>query len=295
MIEYVVDGRAQAIEYAALPGREGGEVYTPITGKGGNFSLGSRFAGLLDEFRIYGACADQPSLQKYPRSGRMETRPIDLGEGNSEIINVQARGGRTVAAARGSAEFQENGRFRFSDDSALQSFVRTSENPYSWDNSPWRAFTPGAAFSDPVRGRYVQLAVNFYPSAGGLNSPYLEDIRITYMPGEPPMPPSSFTAIASDGGVQLRWKSSPSMDTEGYLVYYGTVKDNFFGEDAALGASPIDAGKQNSLFINGLKNGVLYYFRVAAYNRRNSGSLHVGDFSREVSARPLEGLLNEPR
>jgi hypothetical protein len=288
MIEYVVDGKAQAIKYAVLSGREGGEVYTPITGRGGCFSLGSRFTGLLDEFRIYSFCANLPSLQKYPRSGRMETRPIDLGEANSEIIKVQARGGRTVMGSQ-SGEFQEDGRFRFADDAEMQFFLRTSENPYSWDNSPWRVFTPGAELSG-IRGRYVQLAVNFYPSAEGLNSPYLEDMRISYVPNGSPMPPSSFTAIAGDGGVQLRWKSSPSMDTEGYLVYYGTVKDDFFCEDAILGVSPIDAGKQNNLVIYGLKNGVLYYFRVAAYNKRNSGSFHAGEFSREVSARPLEGL-----
>jgi hypothetical protein len=79
----------------------------------------------------------------------------------------------------------------------------------------------------------------------------------------------------------------------GYLVYYGTEKDQYFCTDALPGASPIDAGMKNSLFIDGLKNGVLYYFRVSAYDRRNPGdsqAFHAGEFSREVSARPLKGL-----
>jgi hypothetical protein len=86
-----------------------------------------------------------------------------------------------------------------------------------------------------------------------------------------------------DGAVQLRWKNSPDPSVQGYLVYYGTASDNYFGEGAALGISPIDAGSQNSITINGLKNGTLYYFNVAAYSRPSQ----VGGFSREVRARPL--------
>ncbi len=291
MIEYAVDGNVQTITYAALPGREGGEVYTPAAGIDGCFSLGGGFAGIMDEFRIYDTRPERPSLRKYPRAGRMETLPIDLGGENSEVIKVEARGGRTSPLPAGaSAEFQENGRFRFADASEMQFFIRGSENPYWWDDSPWRVFVPGSDLPGGLRGRYVQIAVDFYPSADGLGSPYLEDMRITYMPDEPPMPPMSLTAAATDGGVQLRWKNSPDADTTGYLVYYGTVKGDYFGESAILGISPIDAGQQNSLFIDGLKNGVLYYFRVAAYSRRDTSSLRAGEFSREVSARPLEGL-----
>jgi len=294
MIEYAVDGDVQVIKYATPSGREGGDVYTPLTGQQGILSLGSSFTGLMDEFKIFGAGIDQPSLRRFPRSGRMETGAIDLGRINSGIYRIDARGGRTaLQAARGSLEFRENGRFRFADDSELQFFIRTAENPYRWDNSPWLAFTPGQALPDNVRGRYVQLAVDFYPSADGECSPYLEEILINYAPNEAPVPPSSLTAVASDGSVQLRWKSSPDLETEGYLVYYGTKRGEYFGEDAIIGVSPIDAGKHNSLFIDGLKNGVLYYFSVAAYKRgdsTNSPAPYIGEFSREVTARPLPGL-----
>lgn len=294
LVEYVMDGAVQDIKYATVSGREAGEVYTPIAGQGGAFSLGSSFTGVMDEFRIYSAFVDRVSLQKFPCSGRMETRAIDLGEGNTGIFKVDALGGRTsLQAAKGSIEFRENGRFRFSDDSEMQFFIRTTENPYWWDDSPWLIFTPGAPLPEKVRGRYVQLAVDFYPSSDGECSPYLEELRIRYIPNEAPVPPSSVTAAASNGGVQLRWKSSPDMETEGYLVYYGTKKDEYFGEDAILGVSPVDVGKNNSLYLDGLKNGVLYYFRIAAYksrDSRNPSALHIGEFSREVTARPLEGL-----
>jgi hypothetical protein len=160
---------------------------------------------------------------------------------------------------------------------------------------------PGTDLAGTVRGRYVQFAVDFYPSGDGETSPYLEEIRVSYRPDEPPVPPSMVTALARDGAVTLNWKPSPDADTLGYMVYYGTARGEYFGEDAAPGSSPIDVGKQTSLYIDGLKNGVLYYFAVAAYDRRNrtdegGETFHAGEFSREVSARPLpEPLAIPPR
>jgi hypothetical protein len=69
-------------------------------------------------------------------------------------------------------------------------------------------------------------------------------------------------------------------------VYYGTASGDYLEAK-----SPIDAGSRTSILINGLKNGTLYYFAVAAYNKpENSGHAFVpdpGEFSREVAARPL--------
>jgi hypothetical protein len=292
MLEYMVNGKTEAIEYVSPGSREGGEVYTPVTGDSGNFVLGGQFMGIMDEFKIHGAWIVNPVIQKYPlRGGRMETKAIDLGEGNSVVFKVDASGGRTSITEAGiKGEFRENGRFRFADDSELQFFIRTADNPYVWDDADWQSFTPGADIAGNIRGRYVQLAVDFYPSADSEASPYLEELRITYLPDEPPLPPASLTAVAVDGGVQLRWKSSPDTDTIGYLVYYGEGRDYYFSEDALQGASPIDVGKRNTIILDGFTNGTLYYFRVAAYDRRTGASFHAGEFSREVSARPLKGL-----
>jgi hypothetical protein len=138
--------------------------------------------------------------------------------------------------------------------------------------------------------------IDFYPSANGEASPYLEELRITYMPDEPPLPPALLTAVAMDGAVRLQWRNSPDKNAQGYLVFYGTISDDYFGEGANLGISPIDVGKVNSINIEGLQNGVLYYFRVAAYSNNNTADtgtnyappFHTGEFSREVRARPLQ-------
>jgi hypothetical protein len=162
--------------------------------------------------------------------------------------------------------------------------------------------TPGIELNGAVKGRYVQLAVDLYPSADGEASPYLEELKIVYFPEESPLPPPNLTAVAMDGSVRLTWRNSPNPNVQGYLVYYGTANDSgngsiFFGEDASLGVSPVDVGMTNTISIDGLTNGTLYHFRVAAYAGRSSDPVysrglpyHVGEFSREVRARPLQGL-----
>jgi hypothetical protein len=62
--------------------------------------------------------------------------------------------------------------------------------------------------------------------------------------------------------------------------------------------SPLDAGDRTSFRVEGLNNGTLYYFAVAAYSKYDSlnsgfvfepGRLVIepGEFSREAAARPL--------
>jgi hypothetical protein len=289
LLEYLVNGRLEGILYVTSSGREGGEVYNPVVGEGGSLVLGSRYAGLLDEFRVYTRYLETPLLQKYPaQGGRVESRPLDLGETDSRVLTVEAFGGRTSNPG-GSLqnEYAGAGKFRFTDDSAVQFFIRAANSPYYWTgaDSQWRPFEPGTALPENIRGRFVQVAAAFYPSGDGETTPYLDEIRITYQPHDLPAPPSLVTVIAGDGGVELSWRDSPGGDISGYLVYYGLSRGEYFGDDAALGRSPINVGKRNSLRIDGLKNGVLYYFAVAAYDRMDPSN--AGIFSREVSARPL--------
>lgn len=317
LLEYLVDGTPEDILYVTSSGHEGGEVYTPGIGEEGRMVLGGRFAGLMDEFRLYGAFVGRPLLKKYSgREGRIETRILDLGEGDSRIIRIDAFGGRTsnagrirepavsgtaggaLVSARGAAaisvapanEYSGSGSFSFTDDSTIRFFIRTGDTPYLRANVDWRPFEPGTDLDggfrgNGFRGRFVQLAAEFYPSGDGETTPYLEELRIAYAANEPPHPPAMVTAIARDGAVDLSWRPSPSRNVEGYLVYYGTSRGEYFGEGAAPGPSPIEAGKRTALHIDGLKNGILYYFAVSAYGRLNAS--RAGEFSREVTARPL--------
>jgi hypothetical protein len=293
MLEYLVDGKSESIVYATPNGRENSEVHTPVIGNNGRFLIGGHFSGLIDELKIHGICAGRSSVQRYESGGgRIETRAIDLGAVSSDVVRINASGGKT--SVRGTTvqnEFRENGRFKFSDDTEMNFFIRADENPYLLKNKPWIIFTPGMDIAG-VTGRYAQIAVDFYPSADGECSPYLEQLHIVFSQGEPPLPPRNLTAAASDGGVQLRWKHSPAGNLAGYLVYYSAVRGELFGNDSSAGASPIDVGVTNSFYVDGLKNGTLYYFRIAGYDLL-TGELtpSVGEFSAEVTARPLTGLV----
>jgi hypothetical protein len=317
LLEYLVDGVPEDILYATSSGHEGGEVYTPFIGEGGRLVLGGRFTGLMDEFRVYSAFVDRPLLQKYSgRAGRIETRILDLGEGNNHVVRIDAFGGRTshtgrvggtvVSRTAGGApgsvrgttavltasanEYSGNGSFNFTDDSAIRFFIKIGDTPYLKTSAVWHSFEPGAELDGSFReydfrGRFIQLAAEFYPSGDRETTPYLEELRVLYAADEPPHPPTVVTAIARNGAVDLSWRPSPDRDVEGYFVYYGTSQAEYFGNDAVLGSSPINVGKRTSLRLDGLKNSVLYYFVVSAYDRLNA--THGGEFSREVTARPL--------
>ncbi|MDR1955220.1 MAG: fibronectin type III domain-containing protein [Treponema sp.] len=292
LLEYLVNGAPEAIAYATAGGKEGGQIYYPRIGQSGRLTLGGSFMGMLDELKFYHRFVTNPVIRKYPvQGGRMETRSIDLGEPNTSILMLEVSGGRTSnSGGMIRNERTEQGGFRFSDDSALQFFIRTTDVPYRWtgtDVSPesdWQLVFPGTPLTG-VRGRFVQIAAVFYPSGDGETSPYLDAIRIHYLPDEPPPPPSMLTAIARDGAVDLSWRPSSDGDVAGYMVYYGTAGGDYFGEGAILGASPINVGKRTAIRIDGLKNGTLYYFAVAAYDQVEPA--HIGAFSRETSARPL--------
>jgi hypothetical protein len=295
-LEYLVDGRLEALEYASSTGREGGEVYTPVIGENCRIILGGRFSGLMDEFRVYSGYIEKAVLARYSdRQGRVESRTFDMGHLNSHVLKIEAYGGRTLnSAGRVRNEYAGNGALRFSDHAEMRFFIRLSDSSYRWGE--WIPFTPGTELRN-FSGRFVQLAVDFYPSGDGETSPYLSELRLVYMPAEPPPPPPFVNIVAKDGAVELSWRASPSRDVGGYFVYYGTAKGEYFGVK-----SPIDVGNGTSVLIEGLKNGTLYYFAVAAYGKQDYWEYDFvpepGEFSREVAARPLlssgKGWLNEP-
>ena len=309
LLEYLVNGRLEALEYTSSSGREGGEVFTPVIGENCRLELGNRFTGVMDEFRIHRNYLGNAVLARYTSGGRIETHTLDLGAFDSRVTKIEAFGGRTSnTAGRVQNEYAGNGILRFQDHAEMRFFIRCSNSPFRWNDVAWVPVNPGVELPASMCGRYVQAAVDFYPGEYGESAPYLSELRIVYQTAEPPSPPAQLMAVAKDGAVELSWRPSSSRDIGGYLVYFGTARGEYFGEHAILGSdvfnSPVDAGNRTSIRIEGLRNGTLYYFAVASYGSPVNGSSSIGDikaaasllhdtiplpgeFSREVAVRPL--------
>ena len=116
-------------------------------------------------------------------------------------------------------------------------------------------------------------------------SPSVMNLALSFREVDAPLPPFRVTAVASDSAVTLSWTYSVDKDTGGYYVYYGERPGEYLGKAAVEGASPVNVGNRNSITFNGLKNGKIYYFAIAAYSKENEKIMGV--LSKEVYARPL--------
>jgi hypothetical protein len=305
LIEYVVDGMLEDARYTTENGRESGtsnEIYEPYTGKQGKLVIGKGFNGIIDEFNLYAGFIETVETARFPsRPGWIESETIDLGSPGASLVRLMATGGyarigewekETNRYAGGlggqNVSWQEEVAETFPDSSAIQFFIRAQETPFGWERNEWRAVKPGSNLD--VKGRYAQLAAAFYPSADRSGTPYLAGLSLVYKAARPPAPPEKINATAGDGFVELQWKRNPQPDAGGYLVYMGTRSGEYWEWP------PLDAGNTASLRIDGLENGVLYYFVVSTYTdgvKDENGERVAGIFSKEIRARPL-GKAHRP-
>lgn len=269
LLEYVVDGLVQDIAHTSANGREGGTVYLPRPGPGGELILGGRYAGVLDNFAIHARYLEHPDLDRYrPTGGRIESRWFDLGAAGARLDHIDLAV-RTPGL------------------SGYRLFARSSNNPRGEGlaMASWHALEPGVPQDERFTGRWMQVAVELYPGDRGDQTPLVEGLRLIVVPDEAPAPPPRIIARADDGAVELEWAPSPDPDTAGYVVYYGTERGVYFGRSSTGQHSPLDAGQERRLRIEGLENGRLYWFAVAAWD--NPYERNIGMYSVEISARPL--------
>lgn len=273
LVEYLMNGEIEAVAYATSTGRQAGTVFSPMAGDSGRMEIAPNYTGLIDELRIVRAFVEAPRLGRYRPSGGSAVSPIfDLGGTNSLLKAVEAD-------ALTPAESAVHWSYRFGDSSA----------GWADDDPAWAPFSPGGALARDgaeVRGRYLQLRMELFPDASGERSPTVSAIRVRFEPDLPPSPPAAARAKAGDGSVAVSWSPLTEADIAGYVVYYGSAPGDYFGSDAREGRSPIfvPGSGASSLTLTGLRNGSLYFIAVAAYD--GAQPPHIGDSSREVSARP---------
>lgn len=271
MLLYQIDGRDEAILYINSRGKEGGDVYLPYIGapKTEELRLGGSFTGYIDELRLRRSFDPRSMLKPYPlKSAFAETQAIDLGEKHSRLISIS-----TDSSTEGTEE--------------IHYYYRQGEEKSAYTELPgeWKPFSPEQGFPRDARGRYLQLRFELFPDGSGMSSPTLSHVKILYENDQAPPPPNFLRAIAINGGIRLSWSPVSAQDLSGYRVFYGTAPDDYRGKGAESGSSPLDAGNRESIDLQGLEPGRLYFFRIAAYD--NDDPDHIGTMSQEVYARPL--------
>jgi hypothetical protein len=302
LLEYIVNGELEASAYTTVSGSQskGASVFEPLTGTLSRMVLGGSFTGILDEFSIYKDFIESSSLEKYAKQGgRIETAVLNLGTPGTSLKKLSVSAGRTNFTGRNfQNDYDFDGKLGIlganSTDApeTIAFYIRSGDNRYNRESLPWIPISTNTTLSG-ISGQFLEIAADFYPGTGGELTPYLEKIEIIYTENAPPSPPVNFAAVITDSGVNLKWKAPTGIDARnavrGYLLYYGTESGVYLGgEETSL--VPLDVGNTLSYHLDGLQNGVLYYFAVAAYGK--NGPAYPGDFSKEIAARPLRAARN---
>ena len=270
LLEYLLDGKPEAVAYATTTGRQGGGLLAATSGGVGRLELASNYTGLLDEFAFRPHFVEKPLLAKYAPEGGTAISPVfDLGAINTRLVSISAA-------------------TRTQRDSAIHWTYRIADSAVSWtDTHPeWKPFIPGQVLAGNATGRYVQVKMILYPDGSGEHTPVVSSIAFNYEPDLPPAPPVRISATPGDGSISVYWSPAAEADVRGYMLYYGLAPGDYFGSDAVQGPSPvvIRGAETNSALLTGLTNGRLYYVAVAGFDAANPP--HIGDFSQEVTARP---------
>jgi len=270
ILEYLIDGIPEAVEYVNREGNEAGGSYPFYSGKRSRIVMGENFTGALDEFRIKSEWINNFNLSRFDRlEGYFNTGMIDLKHSKSEVFSVECLDNVPEGT-------DINYHYILSD---------SPENPDI--NSPmWKILPMGKVRISG--GRFLFIKGTLFSDGEKQISPSVNRINIKYDERRSPPPPSMVKAELSDRKLKLRWSDVPDTDIDGYLVYIGEKPGKYFGTGKIN--SPIDAGLSNSMVIDNLENGRIYYIAVLSYYNTASsvGSIikKGGIYSKEISARP---------
>lgn len=278
MIEYLVDGKTEAIQFLTITKHEGSAVCAPVFGEDASLSICPDFSGKIDNFRITRSPYEKTYDGSLYATGNEQYR---LGGGSfvSEPILISNAASLDELDALMNVPAQTE----------IRLYVRAGDDCYGWtENFPiWHEVLPGEKISG-VSGQYFQVKADLLPDGAGMKSPSITRLTIKYTEQNEPLPPLAVHAEPGNGSVTVSWSYSIDDTAGGYYVYYGNRPGEYLGRTAIQGPSPIRAGNTSSLTITGLENGVIYYFAVSSYSRID-GRIN-GTLSKEVYARPSARL-----
>ena len=281
LMEYLIDGKPEAVKYITTSGKESGQVYPLYSGTKGKIVIGNNFTGLLDEFRFKLEWLDNNMLSQLgSHTGVYVSDAIDLGNSKSTLFAIETK--NVIPVSTDILYFYHLG---------------DSKQSPAENSAEWKKFTSGML--NARGGRFLHIKAVLYSDGEKNISPSVSKINIKFDQKMAPPAPRVVKAEPGNRSVRLKWSEVLDSDVDGYYVYFGERSGKYFGSASGAGkanvTSPIDARKNNEITIRNLENGKIYYFAVVSYSRSASryGSAVVnegGDYSAEVSARPLETL-----
>jgi hypothetical protein len=284
--------------------------------------IGKDYFGLIDEFRIsyrkfedvaqYEAIAER----NYHAVNEVGKIPFNVeGVITSPVYSFQGTG-------TGVTEF------RWRERSAKNTFVwmqfRTSDRFFDGDSTEVKWFRVDNGQRNIylkrdengyLRGKYYQWRAHLVSSPDGKAAPSISGMEMDYRLDLPPDPPIFVEAAgAGDRTVVLKWKKNTENDIMGYKIYYGIVPGRYDGIITVVNGkrivNPSDGDNTVRVKITNevieenrerdawgklnypvLKNTVLYYFAVSAYDsyKPDTSYNHESRLSEQVTARPYEG------
>lgn len=277
LLEYRMNGLLEDVRYITHTGHEGGAVYPAFVGVPGSLELSSEYTGYIDDFKITRSFSHIKRELSDKRMNAMDRSRYDISGGTFISAPIEVPVGTKIESVKAEADTPSQ--------TVVKLYVRGGDNYFARDKeSPaWQAVEEGKEIKIGYV-KYFQLAAELFPNGSGDVTPSLSEVRVNYSTVLPPLPPRTLSAKAGNGKVELKWSYSVDDNIGGYYIYYGTKSGEYLSRVALEGASPVDAEKQNSFTLSGLKNESIYYFAVAAYSALDKKI--VGELSKEVFARP---------
>ncbi len=279
-LEYLVDGRTEAVKYITSTGHERGTVCMPVLGLHSILEICPSYTGKIDNVRIQRSACQNDGRSIFAdgnetfktSGGRFVTQPVLVSQAAvlDELDSIMSLPSQTE----------------------VKFYVRSGDNCWGWteDYPEWKEVIPGEKI-EGVSGLYFQVAADLLPDGNGTKTPGITQVTLKYTEAELPLPPFTVRAEPGDGQVTLSWSYSVDDCAGGYYVYYGSKPGEYLGRAAVEGASPVRAGNRTSITLTGLNNGTIYYFAVSAYSRVD-GRI-TGELSKEVFARPSKRLVRK--
>lgn len=166
------------------------------------------------------------------------------------------------------------------------------------------------------RGKYYQWRAHLIASPDGAFAPVISNIKLQYALDTAPLPPVFVTVDSvGDNMISLKWRKNVEYDILGYSIYYGVKSKQYDGIIKTINGKRISnelsdtsgyikvtitnevieenrsTDKKGFLTFPVLKNDVLYYFAITAYDSYKPDTMfnHESKQSQEVSARPEPG------